>query len=60
MDHSTWKKNKPRKIKIAMTIWPLGSKVLRFASREVLKEREAVAEIIYRTIKPKFPHKKGI
>ena len=29
----------------------LGFKVLRFTSREVLKEREAVAEVIYRTIK---------
>ena len=29
----------------------LGFKVLRFTSREVLKEREAVAEVIYRTLK---------
>ena len=29
----------------------LGFKVLRFTSREVLKEREAVAEVIYRTMK---------
>ena len=35
----------------------LGFKVLRFTGREVLKEREAVAEVIYRTIQENLQQK---